>query len=151
MVNFRSDFLLIAAMAPVANSRIIGANTISMHGARAPDKQFGEHCPKNNDIWEVVPRGLTGIGLQQMHDLGTIMKEAYIPVQGTNLTIHHKFVDDVLDPTQLVVHAANAMHCHQSALAMGHGFPSKDCSLTGYAYNAPVPYDVLDRQGRQYT
>jgi hypothetical protein len=81
-----------------------------MHGARAPDKQFGGYCLNDKDAWEVVPRRLTGIGMQQMHDLGTIMKEAYVPVQGTNLTIHHKFVDGVLDPTQLVVHAANALH-----------------------------------------
>ena len=119
--------LVLASLTPT-DGRIIGANVVSMHGARSPDKEFKTYCPNNVQEWEVVDRGLTGIGMQQMHDLGTIMMESYVPNENSanNLTIHHKFIDEVLDPTQLVLHAAGAMHSQQSAVAMGHGFfPAK--------------------------
>lgn len=138
MVKF--NVLALTTLATSVSGRIIGANVVSMHGARAPDKEFNLYCPNHVHPWEVVARGLTGVGMQQMHDLGTVMKEAFVPTDG-KLGIHHKFVDDVLDPTQIVLHAADATHCQQSALAMGHGLFPEKCSPSGYKYNAPLPYD----------
>jgi hypothetical protein len=117
---------------------LLAVQTISRHGARAPDDDFFANlCPADTNKWSVANEMLTGKGMMQLHNLGTIVKELYTNSTGV--------VDTVFHSSQLEMQSDKTMRCQQSALSFGAGMFPAACAPEGYMFSAPVPYSFLKK------
>jgi hypothetical protein len=124
--------LLGICLAPVS-AGLLAVQTLSRHGARAPDDDFFANlCPADTNKWSVANEMLTGHGMMQLHNLGTIVKELYTNSTGV--------VDTVLHSSQLEMQSDASLRCQQSALSFGAGLFPATCAPEGYTFSAPVPY-----------